>query len=569
MYNNLIILHQFLDATAAFDKCLQEIILREIYLSGVDSDAWNVIEQMHKKAEKVIKWQGLTSEEKMQETRGTRQGGHLSADEFKIYVNNMLIDLEGACGEDRLAGLPASVVGLADDTAPTSSGRTAREAVHNLQPLLFIVQQHGVHLHLQFGVDKCKLLITAKPHKLKSVENLLKSEPNILTFFDSPVSLVEEFYVHLGVPQAPRHQSKIIVDYRLGKAMDLVYLMQDVTKNAFRGINPISNSKIFTCYNQPTFLYGLDTIDVGSTELDRLERKYRSVLKRILSVPDQTSTSGIYLNLGICPGYAQRDLDIMGLLGQLALSPDNLQSVTIIIKDHLTEYPMDFPGWSGLARRTAAKYGLPDPLQYLEYPWRPDRWREHCKEIIFAHWETILKDDAKERPSLELFDVNDLSISKPHRLWEAAGRTSAEVTKACIVNWMLMGVFLTRDQLFKYKKVQSPNCNCCDPEQSSNIEETLFHHLLFCHAFTNIRKPYMERLTANNPNLIKSMDNQKIITISILDPESKLLPNEIRENWHDKEEAYRTARDFVFNLFKKRKLLTDEFDKKLGTKQLK
>ena len=79
----------------------------------------------------------------------------------------------------------------------------------------------------------------------------------------------------------------------------------------------------------------------------------------------------------------------------------------------------------------------------------------------------------------------------------------------------------------------------------------------------------MDRLTANNPNLIKSMDNQKIITISILDPESKLLPNEIRENWHDKEEAYRTARDFVFNLFKKRKLLTDEFDKKLGTKQLK
>ena len=161
-------------------------------------------------------------------------------------------------------------------------------------------------------------MITAKPHKLKAVENILKNEPNILTFYDEPITLVKDYYVHLGVPQAPRHQSKHIIDYRMGKAMDLVYLMQDVTKNAFRGINPISNRKIFMCYNQPTFLYGLDTLDINVTELDRLERKYRSVLKRLLSVPDQTSTSGIYLSIGICPGYAQHDLDIMGLLCQLS-----------------------------------------------------------------------------------------------------------------------------------------------------------------------------------------------------------------------------------------------------------
>ena len=195
-------------------------------------------------------------------------------------------------------------MGLADDTAPTSSGKTPREAIHHLQPLLYIVQHHGTQLHLTFGVDKCKLLITAKPHKLKAVENILKNEPNILTFFDEPVTLVEEFYVHLGVPQAPRHQSKHIIDYRLGKAMDLVYLMQDVTKNAFRGINPISNRKIFLCYNQPTFLYGLDTVEINVTELDRIEKKYRSLLTRFLSVPDQTSTCGTYLSIGICPGYA-------------------------------------------------------------------------------------------------------------------------------------------------------------------------------------------------------------------------------------------------------------------------
>ena len=71
----------------------------------------------------------------------------------------------------------------------------------------------------------------------------------------------------------------------------------------------------------------------------------------------------------------------------------------------------------------------------------------------------------------------------------------------------------------------------------------------------------MTKLLENNNMIDKSIDKHKIITIAILDPESKFLPNEIRDNWIDKDEAYRSARDFVFNLFKKRKLLTDEFDK--------
>ena len=61
----------------------------------------------------------------MKEDRGSRQGGHLSADEFKIYSNPMLKALEDDCGrDDFLGGKTASVVGLADDTAPMGSGDT-------------------------------------------------------------------------------------------------------------------------------------------------------------------------------------------------------------------------------------------------------------------------------------------------------------------------------------------------------------------------------------------------------------------------------------------------------------
>ena len=257
----------------------------------------------------------------------------------------------------------------------------------------------------------------------------------------------------------------------------------------------------------------------------------------------------------------------MSLLGQLALSPDDIQNVRIIIKHHLEDYPIDFPGWSGLVRRTASKYGLPDPLQYLLYPWRPERWSRHCKEVIFDFWDKKLKEAANEQQSegmsLELFVTANLNIREPHRLWVAAGRTSSEVTKASVVNWMLMGVFLTRQKLYKYKKVNSPICIYCDP--SNEKEEDLYHLLLFCTAFNEIRIPYLKKLQTENEHLSKYNNNLKIMTISILDPESSFLPEEISNNWKNLEETYKLSRNYVFNIFKKRKTLTEKLDNQKQT----
>ena len=51
---------------------------------------------------------------------------------------------------------------------------------------------------MEFGVDKCKLLICARPGKLCEVEKLLNEEPGILTFYDKPVIQVDDFMYILG-----------------------------------------------------------------------------------------------------------------------------------------------------------------------------------------------------------------------------------------------------------------------------------------------------------------------------------------------------------------------------------
>ena len=46
----------------------------------------------------------------------------------------------------------------------------------------------------------------------------------------------------------------------------------------------------------------------------------------------------------------------------------DLQYVSDIVEGNLSKYGISFPGWSGVARRAAALYGLPDPLELFEQP---------------------------------------------------------------------------------------------------------------------------------------------------------------------------------------------------------
>ena len=92
--------------------------------------------------------------------------------------------------------------------------------------------------------------------------------------------------------------------------------------------------------------------------------------------------------MGILPATAQRDLEIMG---QLAMCEDDEQNVRKIISNKLTFFDEKFGSWSGLARKTAAHYGLPNPLQYMMNPWQPDMWRAHSAN----YWNNKMKSELK------------------------------------------------------------------------------------------------------------------------------------------------------------------------------
>ena len=190
---------------------------------------------MHEKSETHVKWAKKMSTERFTEAQGTRQGGVAGPLEYRQYVKPMVTQLEENCENDQIGGHPTNVVALADDIAPTSIGKHPREAIHRLQNMLYIVEDWGTQLHIKFGLHKCELLITAKPHLQSKVEDLLKTEPELLTFYGCPVTIVQEYYTHIGVPQAPNKQSTIAIDYRIARGVENCYTTQEVTRNSIKG----------------------------------------------------------------------------------------------------------------------------------------------------------------------------------------------------------------------------------------------------------------------------------------------------------------------------------------------
>ena len=154
-------------------------------------------------------------------------------------------------------------------------------------------------------------------------------------------------------------------------------------------------------------------------------------------------------------------------------------------------------------------------------------------------------------------DLHYASLQIPMRVWQMAGLCSENVRQATIVSWMLLGVYFTREFLFKMQKISSPLCLGCN----ANVNETLEHLLLHCDHYQNIREGNLPRYLQENKNISEILDSEDSIVQCILDPLSTNLPVIVQTGWDSPKEAYSISRKFCSSLHRKREKLYNELDK--------
>ena len=131
----------FLDARSAFDVVVPELLLRQMYLSGMDGNTVNYMNHRLCNRRTYIDWDREIVGPIMDE-HGLEQGGGSSGDFYKLYNNDLLL------GD----GQVISSIGLADDTALPAN------KLSSLRNTLYLAMNYCTKYNVSLCPTKTKLL---------------------------------------------------------------------------------------------------------------------------------------------------------------------------------------------------------------------------------------------------------------------------------------------------------------------------------------------------------------------------------------------------------------------------
>ena len=156
-----------LDAKAAFDVVVLKILMRKAYLLGIDLSTWLIIDELHRNTRSVVKSNNQISQE-FYSSQGVKQGALLSADLYKLYLEDMLNTLSLYKIGCTIGSINVNAVACADDVALIS------DTPYDLQILLNTAVLYSQKHHYTFQPQKSVIIPVS--------EKLPKSNKPTLTF---------------------------------------------------------------------------------------------------------------------------------------------------------------------------------------------------------------------------------------------------------------------------------------------------------------------------------------------------------------------------------------------------
>ena len=110
----------FFDAMSVLDVVDHASLMRRLFHIGVDVALWNLIYSLHSNAQTVVRWMGQISNS-FYIQQGVRQGGILSTDMYKIYLNPSLNRMSGAGKGETIREIDCTAPTAVDNTAPVAN----------------------------------------------------------------------------------------------------------------------------------------------------------------------------------------------------------------------------------------------------------------------------------------------------------------------------------------------------------------------------------------------------------------------------------------------------------------
>ena len=281
------------------------------------------------------------------ENQGIRQGGLTSTECFKSKSNNMITSLSHHPTAFRIGSIAVGAPTTADDTALIS------DTVVGAKTLIGIAELDANQQRYSFNTTKTKSMVINPKSTTWKPDITLNQEP-----VDD--SRKEK---QLGIQRTVNGSSLPTIEERISSSRKAVYSLAGAGLYGLNGTGPKVSLRMVRLYIIPILIYGLEALVIKKAEMEVLEKYYRSLIRQLQHLPENTAKPAIYLLSGCTPIEGQVHIRMLTFLGSIARNRSSVD-FQIVFRQLCMKNTMS-NSWTTQIRTICNTYELPSPFEII------------------------------------------------------------------------------------------------------------------------------------------------------------------------------------------------------------
>ena len=257
-----------LDAEKAFDSCNWFKLFTKLSSNSTfPTPILKFLIKLYLQGEATITYNNCISDS-FNFSQGVRQGSLLSPYLYKQYREDLLDQIRELKVGTLLPGnIDTSVIAYADDLILLSS------TLKGLQLILDKCVEYGIDHALKFNHLKTQFVVSGKCHV---------SDPQLILYGNQV--LPQDNLHHLGFKWKVKLSSLQLNEHAETRLKELWAVTTSLITAGVRKLHPNSIVTLFKSIVIPKMIYGLELVDLSSTQYNRIDRQARASLKSLIGV---------------------------------------------------------------------------------------------------------------------------------------------------------------------------------------------------------------------------------------------------------------------------------------------
>ena len=424
-------------------------------------------------------WKGGKSANLIQIKQGNGQGKTTCPDDYISHLHNLLeMTSEGDLGYN-IGSTCISTPTYADDMLILATN------IEELQVVIQLIEYYANAEHYNIHPTKSSVvLFNTKSDKLQ--QYWLEDSPFSLNGTSLPM---QKQMLHLGITRNTTSTS-MTVDERITTMRRTMYALMGSGLYGMSMASPwqLVSLHLYKIYTLPRGLFGLEALNMGKTDIKKMEIAHRQFLRRVLGLPERTASAGLYILAGTLP--MEYLLHISKLISTSCPSCHPRQPEKWYYVNTWWRATINSHSWVYQTKTLLEKYGLPSIGEIAESTIAKKEWKKKVDNAVLSHATEQIRQETTQKSTLK--HINPIiTVLVPHHCLRDI-ENPLQVVRANIKSRILMDVYPLNTNRKRMKQISSDECDICN----NGAKEDIRHFLIECHSLDETRRKYRERIDA-------------------------------------------------------------------------